>query len=60
LEIESMPQLSAAQTKRIEEALAAAAAQGASPARLTEIRVSLTAEFLALKEVVKQQAAVAK
>jgi hypothetical protein len=52
--------LTTAEQKQIRDAQAQAAAIGASPARLTEIRVSLTAEYLALKEVVKQQAAVTK
>jgi hypothetical protein len=52
--------LSAAEQKQIRDALAQAAANGASPARLAEIRVSLTAEYLALKEAAKQQASAAK
>lgn len=51
---------SAAQVKRIEEALCQAAVSGASPVRLTEIRESLLREFTALKAATAKPEAAAR
>ncbi|WP_438396429.1 hypothetical protein [Caballeronia sp. DA-9] len=52
--------LSSVDKKCIRDAMAAAAANGASPVRLKEIRESLTTELLAMQAATAKPGAVAK